>query len=177
MKFRHIVFTLICYCSFSQIIFAQNPSPYDLQRQKVNALLKERSEKFGQYDKSLLTRSGIFGLQTKKDIKNSNEILRQIVLNDNAIFSELKVLLDYKDAVTQKIESDVTDKSDRIVLYQQTIKKLQDQNEILKIKLDKEDKTNAFKSFIIVTLLLSFTGLAIFYYRIYRKKITQAKSA
>ena len=55
-------------------IFAQDTSTYELQRAKINALLAERSAKFGQYDESLNTRTGIFGFQTKRDIKNSNEI-------------------------------------------------------------------------------------------------------
>ncbi|RYF49828.1 MAG: hypothetical protein EOO38_07055, partial [Cytophagaceae bacterium] len=75
---------------------AQDTSAYEIQRAKINALLAERSAKFGQYDESLNTRTGIFGFQTKRDIRNSNEILRQIALNDNTIFRELKVLLDYK---------------------------------------------------------------------------------
>ena len=55
---------------------AQDTSAYELQRAKINALLAERSTKFGQYDKSLTTKTGIFGFQTKKDIRNSNEIIK-----------------------------------------------------------------------------------------------------
>ena len=49
---------------------AQDTSAYQLQRAKINALLAERSAKFGQYDKSLTTKTGIFGFQTKKDISS-----------------------------------------------------------------------------------------------------------
>ena len=80
----------------------QDTSSYSAQRVKVNQLLKERSLRFGKYDESLNQRSGIFGWQTKKDIKNSNEILRQVVLTDNNIFKELEVLMDYKDLQNQQ---------------------------------------------------------------------------
>lgn len=80
----------------------QDTTAYTAQRAKVNSLLAERSAKFGQYDESLNQRTGIFGWQTKRDIKNSNEILRQVVLTDNNIFKELKVLMDYKDLQNQQ---------------------------------------------------------------------------
>ena len=75
----------------------QDTSAYEVQRKRVNQLLADRSAKFGQYDQSLISRTGIFGLKTKKDIERSTDILTEIVRTDNDIFRELKVLLDYKD--------------------------------------------------------------------------------
>src|SRR4051812_5638200 len=90
-----LFFCILSASSFCSI--AQDTSAYEIQRSKVNSLLAQRSAKFGQYDQSLNARTGIFGFQTKRDIKNSNEILREIALTDNDIFTELKVLMDYKD--------------------------------------------------------------------------------
>ena len=87
-------------------VSAQNDSSaYEVQRNKINKLLNERSSRFGQYDSSLGKRSGIFGLKTKRDLQFSNDILRQIVLTDNDIFSELKVLMDYKDFEKKQVEA------------------------------------------------------------------------
>ena len=171
MEFRNpltmkvkLIILLFCCCSYTEIL-AQSLSPYEVQRQKVNQLLVERSNKFSQYDKSLAARTGIFGLQTKKDIKNSNEILREIVLNDNAIFRELKVLLDYKDLVTQEISQAANTKEDRIKDYKKSIKKLQDQNELLKIKLEKTESGETFQFILIILLIVALLGLSVLFYK------------
>ena len=39
---------------------------YNIQRRKINMMLAQRKQKFGQYDESLSKHTGIFGLQTKK---------------------------------------------------------------------------------------------------------------
>ncbi|WP_316829340.1 hypothetical protein [Pedobacter aquatilis] len=114
-------------------VFAQqDTTAYAAQRVKVNSLLTERSQKFGQYDESLNQRTGIFGWQTRKDIKNSNEILRQVVLTDNNIFKELKVLMDYKDLQNEQKVAVADNSQERIENYMRSIKKLQDQNEELR---------------------------------------------
>jgi hypothetical protein len=126
------MFTCTCGISFSARAFQADTSAYQTQRLKVNSLLAERSNKFGQYDQSLDQRTGIFGFQTKQDIKNSNEILREIVLNDNNIFKELKILMNYKDQEVQQAQRDARSINSRIQSYMLSIKKLQDQNELLK---------------------------------------------
>lgn len=141
--------------------FAQDNSAYELQRAKINALLAERSSKFGQYDESLNTRTGIFGFQTKRDIKNSNEILRQIALNDNAIFKELKVLLDYKDLQMQEVKTVATTSDERIINYRRTIKGLQDQNQKLSQELEKSDQGKDL-SFLLLILLFVVNAFLVF---------------
>ncbi|MFC4210796.1 hypothetical protein ACFOWA_06370 [Pedobacter lithocola] len=138
--------------------FAQeDTASYAAQRVKVNSLLQERSQRFGQYDESLNQRTGIFGWQTKKDIKNSNEILRQVVLTDNNIFKELKVLMDYKDLQNQQKVAVADNSQERIENYMRSIKKLQDQNEELKSDLAKKNN-QSLSSYIIVFLLLIMAG-------------------
>ncbi|GAA3985149.1 hypothetical protein GCM10022246_40980 [Pedobacter ginsengiterrae] len=140
-----------------QAFAQQDTAAYAAQRVKVNTLLAERSTKFGQYDESLSQRTGIFGWQTKKDIKNSNEILRQVVLTDNNIFKELKVLMDYKDLQNQQKVAVADNSEERIQNYMRSIKKLQDQNEALKSENAKKN-SGSFSSYIIVFLLLIMAG-------------------
>jgi len=148
---------LIHFQAFAQ----QDTSAYASQRVKVNTLLKERSERFGQYDESLNQRTGIFGWQTKKDIKNSNEILRQVVLTDNNIFKELKILMEYKDLQNQQ-KVEVADHSqERIEGYMQTIKKLQDQNAALQ-KEAKQDGSG-ISTYIIIVLILVIIAMFFFF--------------
>lgn len=129
-------------------------SAYQFQRLKINGLLAERSARFGQYDQSLNTRTGIFGFQTKKDIKNSNEILRQIVLNDNTIFKELKILMDYKDQEVKQVMNNASSNNSRIDSYMLAIKKLQDQRQKLNEELDALERSKDLAHYIILFLIL-----------------------
>jgi len=162
--FYLLSFILLAFQTYAQ----QDTLAYAAQRVKVNSLLQERSNKFGQYDESLAQRSGIFGWQTKKDIKNSNEILRQVVLTDNNIFKELKVLMDYKDLQNQQKVAVADNSQTRIEAYMGTIKKLQDQNAQLKEDLDKKSK-GGLSTYIIIFLVLIMAGG--FYF--FNKKLQQ----
>jgi len=150
-------YLLAILCIGFQTFAQQDTTAYAAQRVKVNTLLEERSSKFGQYDESLNQRTGIFGWQTKKDIKNSNEILRQVVLTDNNIFKELKVLMDYKDLQNQQKVAVADHSQERMENYMQTIKKLQDQNEELAKDLAKKNN-QSLSTYIIVFLLLVMIG-------------------
>lgn len=145
---------------------AQDTSAYEIQRAKINELLAERSAKFGQYDNSLNARTGIFGFQTKKDIKNSNEILRQIALNDNAIFTELKVLMDYKDLQVEQVKTAVNTNTESIQNYRKTIKDLQTQNQKLTNDFDKIENGGDLSYLFVGLLLISCLILA---YTLYNK--------
>lgn len=154
--------SLFCF-SFTALAAQTDTSAYQTQRLRINALLAERSAKFGQYQESLDERTGIFGFQTKKDIRNSNEILRQIVLNDNNIFRELKTLMDYKDLEVTTVKSDADRTNSRIQNYQLAIKKLQDQNEQLRQEVKAFNRSKATSTTTIVLLLLAVLGLGWFY--------------
>lgn len=111
---------------------------YQRQRTKINSMLAVRSQKFGQYDESLSKHTGIFGLQTKKDIRRSNDILMDIVKMDNAIYRELKILLDYR-AFQQTQAVDKSKEVEGTALESMyTITRLQKQLE----KLKKQDDEN-----------------------------------
>lgn len=170
---RKAIIFLLSIASLTNATFAQDSSAYELQRNKINALLAERSAKFGQYEESLNARTGIFGFQTKRDIKNSNEILRQIAINDNNIFTELKVLLDYKDLQFQEVKSNVDHNQLRIDSYKKTIRDLQVKNEELLAYNQKIDKSTDRLQLL---LLLFVIALAVCIFLIYRKnKIIKAQ--
>ncbi len=113
---------------------------YQLQRKKVNNLLAKRSTTFNQYFQSLEMHTGIFGLQTKKDIRRSNEILMDIVKTDNAVFKELKILLDYRATVQTQVMDQSKESENRNTSFIGTINKLRDQTEKLKAEAEKNNK-------------------------------------
>jgi hypothetical protein len=153
---------LIVFLSISLITpdYAQDTSAYEIQRAKVNGLLAERSAKFGQYDQSLDTRTGIFGFQTKRDIRNSNEILRQVALTDNDIFKELKVLLDYKDLQFEQVQTNAANTTENLLNYRRTIKQLQDQNQTLTGQVEQFESKNTLVYLLMFTFALATAILA-----------------
>src|SRR5581483_10221875 len=95
------LFLLLLICLWHGLLLAQSKGnsdslAYQLQRKKINDMLDQRRQKFGQYDESLKKHTGIFGLQTKKDIRRSNDILMDIARTDEAIFEQIKILLNYR---------------------------------------------------------------------------------
>ncbi|EDM38144.1 hypothetical protein PBAL39_00977 [Pedobacter sp. BAL39] len=135
-------------------VLQADTSAYQFQRLKINGLLAERSARFGQYDQSLNARTGIFGFQTKRDIKNSNEILRQIVLNDNNIFKELKILMDYKDQEVKQVMTNASSSNSRIESYMVAIKKLQDQRQKLREEVTATERAKDLAHYIILFLIM-----------------------
>lgn len=134
---------------------------YEFQRKKINSMLQQRSRKFGQYDYSLGQHTGIFGLQTKKDIRRSNDILMDIVKTDNEIYKQLKILLDYRtfqqtQVLSKSKESEATNQA-----FMRNINKLRDQNAKLKDDIEAAEKQLGRwqRSFYIAAALLLTTIL------------------
>ena len=112
---------------------------YQNQRKKINNMLTQRSQKFGQYSQSLSKHTGIFGLQTKKDIRRSGDILMDIIREDNSILEQTKVLLSLKDNQLnyrtyqqQSVQTQARETQDVSMGFMMTINKLRTQNEKLK---------------------------------------------
>jgi len=110
--------------------FATNPDSlqYEHERTKINGMLAVRSQKFSQYTQSLDMHTGIFGLQTKKDIRRSNDILMEIVRTDEDIFKELKILLEYRAFQQTEASSKSVDSENHALAYMATINRLRDEN-------------------------------------------------
>ena len=138
---------------------------YQLQRQKINGLLAARNLKFGSYSQSLSQHSGIFGLQTKKDIKHSEDILMEMVKTDDTIFKELKILFDYKTAVQQTVERQSVDVQSNLSGYVVTINKLRQQNEILKQQNEQmlNDGRNQRNIYLLMIVLLMLGSISLLY--------------
>lgn len=165
---------VLVFCSttaFSQPSTSDS-SGYEAQRQKVNELLQQRSARFGQFDESLKQRTGIFGLKTKKDMQASIDILKQIVVMDNGIFRETKMLLDYKDFENSQIAQQSTEFDGRINGYIKTISKLQREQERLTAEIDKLEKSNRRDRGLLLLLGAAAAGMAIFLV-LRRQKLTK----
>lgn len=139
------ILLLVLFSFFLADTYAQvsaDSMAYQAQRKKINDMLGQRKQKFGQYDQSLSQHTGIFGLQTKKDIRHSNDILMDIVKTDDDIFVQLKVLLDYKTFEQKEVQSHVIDADTSKFGYMNTINRLRDQNEKLKhdVELAEQDQ-------------------------------------
>ncbi|MCJ8209655.1 hypothetical protein MUY27_08040 [Mucilaginibacter sp. RS28] len=167
------------------IAFAQNKNydsvAYEQQRTKIKNLLAQRSQKFGQYDASLNMHTGIFGLQTKKDIRRSNEILMDIAHTDDVIFNELKVLLSFRNnqldlrtLQQQQAQSRAKEVESMTYNFAQTINKLRDKNDRLKKQLTEAQKpvsaSNAPLIVLIVLMAASILFLGMQNARLKRKK-------
>jgi hypothetical protein len=126
-------------------VVAQNNTDslaYQLQRKKINTMLAQRAQKFGQYDKSLTMHTGIFGLQTKKDIRRSNDILMDIAKTDNDIYKQIKILLDFRAFQQTQVQTRSNQVEDNQLGYMTTINKLRGQIDTLKADALKQQKEN-----------------------------------
>lgn len=164
---------ICCTISFSFGQETSDTAGYEVQRLKVNKLLTERSQRFGQFDESLQKRTGIFGLKTKKDMQASIDILKQIVLTDNDIFQETKALLDFKDFEKSQIADRASEFDGRINGYIKTISKLQREHERMASEINALEKANQFYQGLVILLVLIAVGIGVFFV-IKRQKLTKA---
>jgi hypothetical protein len=158
---RYFLLLLCLSTSYTAMAAQADTSAYQFQRLKINSLLAARSAKFGQYDLSLSARTGIFGLQTKTDLKNSNEILRGIIFDDNNIFRELKILMNYKDQEVQQVQITASATTKRIEGYMLAIKNLQAENDKLKAEgaTVKEKKNTSTYVIIFLSIVIVAGGI------------------
>ncbi|MGZ3946015.1 MAG: hypothetical protein ACXVJB_13800 [Mucilaginibacter sp.] len=136
---------LLMVCPWYTPIFAQTKSnpdslAYQLQRQKINNMLDDRHRKFGQYDESLKKHTGIFGLQTKKDIRRSNDILMDVARTDDSIFIQTKILLNYRTFQQQQAEVKSSQAQDYSLGYMNTINRLRAQIDRMKLEASQAQK-------------------------------------
>ena len=163
----------LCLSCFS--VYAQKSNSdslaYQLQRAKINQMLEVRRQKFGQYDQSLAKHTGIFGLQTKKDIRRSNDILMDIVKTDDDIFRELKILMDYRVFQQQQAQTHSTESENVTLAYMNTINRLRQQIDQLKLETqkEKEHQGKLLRIFIIIAVLMFASIL----YLLSRKRVVK----
>jgi hypothetical protein len=138
---------------------------YTLQKNKINQMLEQRSAKFGEYDQSLSTKTGIFGLKTKKDMQKSINILTDIILTDNSILKETKTLLDYQTYQKEQVSNQGKEFENRNLDFMNTINKLQTQNVKLEVEMSEFKKGKKFYQLVSYALGLSLIGIALFVFR------------
>jgi len=170
------LFGFCVLCLFPVLVFAQKSDSdslaYQLQRAKINQMLEGRRQKFGQYDESLKKHTGIFGLQTKKDIRRSNDILMDIVKTDDDIFRELKILMDYRVFQQQQAQTHSSESENVTLAYMNTINRLRGQIDQLKkeAQQEKAHQRNQLRLLIGVIVLLFVSIL----YLLTRKRAVKA---
>lgn len=156
---RIFVFLLFLFCLISAHAQVTSDSlAYQAQRKKINSMLDQRKQKFGQYSQSLSMHTGIFGLQTKKDIRRSNDILMDIVKTDEDIFVQTKILLEYRTFQQTQVQSRSTETDNANLGFMNTINMLRAQNEKLKkdaeAAADRQQKTSQTALAIIAGLII-----------------------
>lgn len=133
---------------------------YQLQRKKINGMLAQRAQKFGQYDQSLKMHTGIFGLQTKKDIKRSQGILMDIIRTDNAVYRELKILLEFRTYQQSQVQSHYKQADNSNTGFMTTINKLRQDNDRLKAEVaDHQHQQARTKNIFIIIFVLMLASI------------------
>ncbi len=164
MKFN--LFLIFLFASNFLFAFQNTDSlAYQLQKNKINDMLSARSEKFGQFDQSLIQRTGIFGFKTKKDMQKSINILTEIIQTDNAILKETKTLLDYKNYQQEKVESQSQESETRSLAYMHTINKLQTEKDKMFTQLTDNKKDKKFYQILSYGLVLAIISFTLFAFR------------
>lgn len=162
------VFTICIYpATFAQ---KTDSTKFDLQRERVNKMIEARSNRFGDFDKSIKQKTGVFGIfKTKKDMQNSIEILKSIVIADNNILLETKKLIDIKDNEQLFLNQQNQQFESQITGYINTISKLQEENEKLKEQW-KNQQNLISKNTLFICIIFILVGLLItpFCIRAYR---------
>ncbi|WP_073400257.1 hypothetical protein [Mucilaginibacter sp. OK098] len=152
ITFLFILFNIFAICVYSKQ--SSDSIAYKLQRKKINTMLAQRAQKFGQYDESLTKRTGIFGFQTKKDIRRSNDILMDIVKTDNDVYRELKILFDYRVFQQTQIQDHSRETEQSTLGYMITINKLRKQIEVLKADAEEQrQQDEKIRNILIITVL------------------------
>jgi len=174
---KKISLTLLALFITAAVVAQKNADSlaYQLQRAKINAMLALRAQKFGQYDQSLTMHTGIFGLQTKNDIRRSNDILMDIVKTDDDIYKQIKILLDFRAFQQTEVLTRASQVEDSQLGYMTTINKLRSQLDTMKADAAKQQKENddLRRNFIIAVILV---GLLILLLLRRRKKPAPAKA-
>lgn len=142
MKYGLLFLFILLFDAVTHSQTNADSTSFEVQRQRVNKLLDERRQKFGEYDSSLTKKSGFFGLfKSKGDMEQTIEILKNIVLTDNNIFLETQKLLKIKDYEKENYQQLAKQYDQQVTAYIKTISKLQQENERLRGELEHSDSS------------------------------------
>lgn len=125
---------------------------------KLEKLLEERDRMHREWKASESKKSGIFGNRTKKDMIETNEWMERIILRDNVIMEELKLLSDIEKTEITYEKNDykfISQKQEREIGVLK--RALQEKDETIKSKASNK-RTYEWTTFIffLSTALLGF---------------------
>lgn len=148
-------------------------------KKMLRLLLAERKERFAQYTDHLDDKSGFFGNQTKKDLKEINEVLKDIVRTDNKIIMELERLLDQRKFESFRSEFETKRAGQELVALQEQNEKLLAANDTLVKQLQLAQGTGEYAergSNPVYVFLTYFFGAILFFLLIieYKKRRQRA---
>ena len=155
------IFLLLLLCPL--FLFASDSDTNNYYRKELQQLLLDRQLKFASYSKSLEQRSGIFGIKTKNDIKESNQVLINLVKTDNHIIEVLNRVVDFRNYEKVTMNYDIIENKHHLknllqatdTLSKQVIA-LADSNSELKSKNKKIMGIIYFLSFLLIILVLKY---------------------
>ncbi|WP_437921007.1 hypothetical protein [Sphingobacterium sp. LRF_L2] len=177
MKKFFYLFTFLLSFTTATYAYAQETNDslnFEEQRARVNQLLQQRSQRFGEFDVSLQQKTGIFGIfKTKADMQKSIDILKQIVLTDNNIFLETKRLLEIKDYESHRHQALALEYDKQVSAYMKTITKLQDENERLRNQIGQLDEQEHDSNIYVYLLIIGILALLFVIYRLYKQNQTR----
>jgi hypothetical protein len=162
-----ILLCLLCFFAvgnlFAQTQVDADSVAYQNQRKKINQMLADRKLKFGQYSQSLNQHTGIFGFQTKDDIRRSSSILMDIAKTDDNIFKELKILFEYSAFQQRQIQDHNKEAETISQNYAAALNKLKLRN--AQLKADLQGKSTFTSVYITVIALMLASILYLLYQR------------
>ena len=174
---KKIIFLYLISLSLPILAISQVDTT-DMIDLRIRAMLNERKTLYSRYSEQIEKKSGFFGNQTKRDIKEANEILLRILATDTRLFNELEELVKAKEREVQKRKFEKQDKEysiikkeEQVQTHSATVAKLQRNLQNLQDKFDvAERKKNTYRFlFFISTLIivLSAGGLAFLFFKKY----------
>ncbi|MFD2968015.1 hypothetical protein [Sphingobacterium bambusae] len=164
-------FSMLSTMLSAQVTVSNDSVNYEQQRQRVNKMLEERSQRFGEFDLSIQKKTGIFGIfKTKGDMQKSIDILKQVVITDNNIFMETKRLLDLKDYESDRHAALANEYDKQVSAYMKTITKLQDENDKLRVQLESMDQSDQQSNFFVYLLGSVIIILSVLVVQLFRRQ-------
>ena len=154
--YRLVFLLLFCMC-FESVVAADSFS----EKKVLYDLLQQRKQKFSRYLSSLDEKSGLFGSRTKKDIRNSMDVLKDIVETDNRIIGVLNRAVDFKIFEKTKMNYDLLDRDQKLQRLTDETAALR--NQLNHLRGEERSATRTIRLLWLVVFLLSSALLLVIY--------------
>ncbi len=171
-----IILILCCVLLFDGVsVFAQKELTIkdSTATQILRRFLQEREELFYEYSYQIQTRSGIFGNQSKEDLRQANKVLLEIVDEDNKIIKALDNLLASQRFETVNTKIETNKKEQKVDKLLTTIDSMYAEKLILKSKIQAADKQAGISTML---MYLGF-GLALLFAILWLGKLSEIKTS